>query len=151
MKVRFLLPGALIASVFALSACSIKYGSTLNQNRWMKREVTSEKLANGKQLMVGYHEPTKDNECQLVGKESKNWAEIQFKEQFKPHISLANSGYWGIKQIAIQYANKNPSVNYVYLLIPNQQSIQGFKLNPSADAVLSYYSCKKPPEKHTNL
>ena len=151
MIYRTLSVSAVIAAGLTLSACTLRMSSTVNQNRWMKKEVSVVKLKNGKQLMVGYRSPSQANQCRLVGKESKNWAQIKFKEQFKPHIALASSGYWGIKQIAMAYANAHPTVNYAYLLIPNTSSVMGFNLHNDAQAVLSYYSCKKPPAKHSNL
>jgi hypothetical protein len=146
MKYHFVVVGL---AALTLSACTITTSTTVNQNRWIKKEVSAEKLANGKQLMIGYRKPVKANQCRLVGKDVKNWAHVKFKGQFKPHFGKA--GYNELTDIAVAYANKQPSVNYAYLFIPNTTSIMGFETNTDADAVLRYYSCKNPPKKHSNL
>lgn len=132
-----------------LSGCTITSSTEVNQNRFIKREVSAKTLKNGKQLMIGYRAPSKANGCKMLGKESKNWARVKFNGQFKLHFGKA--GYAALNDIAVAYVNKHPKVNYAYLYIPNTSSVMGINVDTDKDAVLRYYYCQNPPKKHSNF
>ena len=131
----------IILATILMYACTF----TRNQNHWIKRDVTSQKLANGGSLHVGFKAPSATNKCKLVHKEEHNWSGEEFKSMFK-----MSGGWSGMKDIAVKYANAHPGVNYSYLYIPNQDSIMNINVTMMRKAIITYYKCKVPPAIHHN-
>lgn len=142
-KNKLLLVLVMACSLGLLTACS----TTENRNGMIEKIVTSHKLANGKTLKIGYKAPLNSWKCHYQNEQSYNWS----MEKMEGMAGFAG-GYSKLKDRAVKYANahKSKNINYVFLNIPNQTSVDGFNVTFMRKAHITYYNCKKPPATNHN-
>jgi hypothetical protein len=134
MKKKIFL-AALVCTTTFLSACTVTHTTTT-----IKR-ITEVNLANGNNVKVGYIAPDASWKCIQVDRKSHTWAMNQFQGMIK-----LGGGYQVLQEQAVDYANKkNLKANYIYLNVPDQTAVNGFNLEPFADADAVYYQCQNPP------
>lgn len=133
-------------AVMVLNACSV---GVVDNKSFRKKIVSETPLANGGVLTYTDKEPLPEFGCSgVLYQENKNWSKAKVSG-----LTSFKDGRDVLAAEAAEYSNAHPDqkINYVYMNIPNEiNGGDGIIGVPMGSAKLQYYSCKNPPEKHSN-